>query len=90
MNKIMSRKGRLVGAGVLAIIGVSSMALAQVPGLGLLKEIGISNIPVLPYIITAISLISAVALIVYVSPEEHLWGSDDPSCDRDTCRHIRH
>ena len=84
MNEIMSRKGRLVGAGVLIILGISCMALAQVPSLGLLNQLGISDI------IAAASLISAVALYVYIPPEEHLWGSDDPVCNRESCRHIKH
>jgi len=90
MNEIMSRKERLVGAGVLTILGISCMALARVPNLGLLNNLGISDIIALPYIVAAVSLISAVALYVYISPEEHLWGSDDPVCDRDACRHTRH
>ena len=80
----------MVCAGVLATIGMSSLVLTQVPGLGLLNEFRISNIITLPYIIAAVSLISALALPVYISPEEHLWGSDDPVCDLDRCRHTRH
>ena len=87
---IMSRKERLAGAGVLAVTGVSALVLAQVHGLGLLNELQISNLIILPYIIAAVSLISAFALSVYISPEEHLWGSDDPLCDRGSCRHARH
>jgi hypothetical protein len=86
----MSRKERLVGAGVLTVIGVSSLAATQVSGLGLLDDLKISNIIALPYVIAAVALIAAMALSLYVSPEEHLWGTDDSGCDRDTCRHARH
>ena len=86
----MSRKERLAGAGILAIVGTGSLVLAQFPGLGLLDALRISNIITLPYIIAAASLISALALSVYISPEEHLWGSDDPPCERNLCRHARH
>lgn len=86
----MSRKERLAGAWVLAIVGTGSLVLAQFPGTGLLDELGISNIIALPYVIAAASLISALALSAYISPEEHLWGSDDPACERNLCRHTRH
>jgi hypothetical protein len=86
----MSRKERLLGAGVLTVIGVSSLAFPQFPGLGLLYELRISNVIALPYIVAALCLISALVLFTYISPEEHLWGSDDPGCEKDTCHHIRH
>ena len=86
----MSRKERLVGAGVLAVIGASSLAVTQVSGLGLLNELKISDIIALPYVIAAVALISALALALYISPEEHLWGTEDPNCDRESCRHARH
>jgi hypothetical protein len=79
----------LVGAVVLAVVGVSSLAATQVSGLGLLNELRISDIIPLSYVIAALSLISAIALSLYISPEEHLWGSDDPGCDRESCRHAR-
>ena len=79
-----------MGAGVLTVIGVSTLAFPQLPGVGLLNEVGLTNNLALPYIIAAVCLISALALSTYISPEEHLWGSDDPGGERDTCRHSRH
>jgi hypothetical protein len=87
---IMSRKGRLVGAGVLGAIGASSLVLAQFPGLGPVGHVGASHIVPVWYVIALLSLISALGLSLYISPEEHLWGSEDPPCDRDVCRHARH
>ena len=86
----MSRKGRLMGAGVLTIVGISTLALSQFPGMGLLNDLKLSNLIALPYVIAAVMLISAIALSLYVSPEEHLWGSDDPACNNDKCRRTRH
>ena len=80
----------MVGAGVLAVIGASSLAVTQVSGLGLLNELKISDIIALPYVIAAVALISALALALYISPEEHLWGTEDPNCDRESCGHARH
>lgn len=79
-----------MGAGVLTVIGVSTLAFPHFPGLGLLYELNIGNMIALPYIIAAVCLISALVLSTYISPEEHLWGNDDPGCDKEKCRHTRH
>jgi hypothetical protein len=86
----MSRKGRLAVAGILALIGMLSMFMDRVPGLGMVNELKVSNIVYVPYIVAAGFLISAIALSVYISPEEHLWGTDDPGCDREKCCNARH
>ena len=70
----MSRKERLVGAGVLADRRNIVPGLAQVPGLGLLYELRISNIIALPYIIAAVSSISALALSVVYLPRRSISG----------------
>lgn len=62
------------------------MVMAQFPGLGPWGQTGASHIVPVWYGIAALSLISALALSLYISPEEHLWGSDEPSCDRACCR----
>jgi hypothetical protein len=90
INENMSRKERLVGAGVLAVIGASSLILSQVPGFGSLNMLRISNLVPLSYVIASLSLIIALALSLYISPAEHLWGNDDPPRDRECCRHLRH
>jgi hypothetical protein len=86
----MSRIGRLAGAGALAIVGTSFMVLALVPAPGVMDAFYALNLAGLPYLIAAVSLISALALSLYITPEEHLWGSDETSCDRASCRHARH
>ena len=89
-RRFMSRKERLLGTGVLTIIGVSSLAFPQLPGFGWMYELRISNMIALPYVIAAICLIYAIALSLYISPEEHLRESDEPGCERDICRHTRY
>jgi hypothetical protein len=86
----MSRKGRLVGAGVLAVVGISSLFSTQVPGLGIINEVKIFNFTFLPYIIAVVLLISSLTLALYISPEEHLWGTDDLGCGRNGCCNSRH
>jgi hypothetical protein len=86
----MSRKERLVGAGILGTIGASALVLAQFPGLGPWRHLSAFHFVPVYYIVASLSLISALALSLYISPEEHLWGSDDPPCEREGCRHARH
>jgi hypothetical protein len=69
----MSKKVRLVGAGVLTIVGTSSLVLSQVPGLGSPSDLKVSNIIPLPYVVAAMSLISLWPSL-YTYPQRSIYG----------------
>jgi hypothetical protein len=83
----MSRKERLTGAGVLAIVGASFLFISRVPSLSIMNEFRIYDVAFIPYILAAIFMSAALAVSLYISPEEHLWGTDDLGCDR--CKRCR-
>jgi len=67
-------EGALMGAEVLIIIGISPWLMTEGPRLRILAELRISNIIPISHLIVAVLLISALALSLYISEEEHLWG----------------